>query len=336
MYNFFWIRNEMVIKSNQINRIAVTGASGFIGNHLVHFLKDMGFEVRVLIHKTDIDLNVEKVIGSLNQPETHRKFLKNVDILFHLATVLGSRNLSESEFFQVNRDGTEQILKMAQKNGVKKVVHFSSAGVYGQSTGLIPFREGDHLNPVDVYERSKMAGEKIATTYAKEMDVSVIQPGWVYGEGDRRTFKLIRQINSGLFFITGSGKIKHSPVYIRDLLEATFKVALGGNKGEIYNVGGDPISVKEIVNGIGSILGKKIFPLTVPLIITYPVAFIMGKIFSFFKREAPLTTSKLAFFMRGKPLNSEKIKNDLNVEIKTHYLEGMEKTICWYKEQNWI
>ncbi len=325
------------MKKENNKLIAITGASGFIGSHLVNFMKDKGFSVRVLINKTDLKRDdIEKFYGSINNQGIIKKFLKNVNIVFHLASALGNRIISNEEFLNINKNGTENLLKIAVEQGVEKVVHFSSAGVYGKSSGLTPLKEYDTLNPVDIYEKSKLEGEKIVSSYTDKLNISIIRPGWAYGEGDRRTFKLIKQINSGLFFIVGKGNKLQSPIYIDDLIEAAYKISLNGKNGEIYNAGGTPIQIKKMVDQIVRSLKKKILPFKMPLFLIYPPAFILEKLFSFFNKEAPLTTSKLAFFIRGKPLNSDKLNNELNIKSEISFSEGIKKAIKWYKKMNWL
>ena len=325
------------MKKNNKKLIAITGASGFIGSHLVSFMKNKGFRVRVLINKTDLKRDdIDKFYGSINNKQVIKEILEGVNIVFHLASALGNRIISNEEFLNINKNGTETLLKIAVEQGVEKIVHFSSAGVYGKSSGLIPLKEDDALNPVDIYEKSKLEGEKIALSYTDKLNISLIRPGWAYGGGDRRTFKLIKQINSGLFFIVGKGNKLQSPIYIDDLIEAAYEIALKGGNGEIYNAGGTSIPIKTIVNQIAESLKKKIIPYKMPLFLIYTPTFILEKLFSFFNKEAPLTTSKLAFFIRGKPLNSDKLNNELKIKAETSFSEGIEKAIKWYKKMNWL
>ena len=91
-----------------------------------------------------------------------------------------------------------------------------------------------------------------------------------------------------------------------------------------------------MINTIAAILERRILPLRVPLSILYPPAYTMEKVFSSFGREAPLTRSKLAFFARGKPLDSSKIKQELDCRISTDFGSGMKKAIQWYRDQGWL
>jgi len=317
--------------------IAVTGGSGFIGQHLIRRLLARNNRIKVLIHQNDIkEAEVEKFYGSVNDQEVLFELMDGADVLFHLASALGNRLLSREEFKRVNVEGVRHILKTAQVKKVKKVVCFSSAGVYGKSSGLRPLSEDGPLNPVDIYEQTKLAGEKEALVFKDKLDLSIIRPGWVFGEGDKRTFKLIKQINSGFFFIVGRGIKKHSPIHVSDLIDGALLVAERGGKGEVYNLGGDPCSITEMVQIIAQSLEKKIFPFKCPVSLIYPMAFLMETFFKLFRKEAPLNVAKLAFFLRGKPLNSTKIKQDLGFTNFCDFKNKMFSACRWYKNNNWL
>lgn len=322
--------------SKDIKHVAVTGASGFIGSHLVKFLLSKGMDVRVLIHRTDLDLDVAKYHGSIQDKNFLQKFLDGVDLVFHTAAALGNRRLSRSGFYAVNRSGVTNILDAAHKMGVQKAVIYSSAGVYGKTSGLEPLTENDPLNPRDIYERSKFAGEAAAQDFAGKIHFNIIRPGWVYGPGDKRTFKLIRQIDKGPFFIAGKGLIKHSPIYINDLILASWDIAQRGPDGQIFNAGGPALSVREMVQVISKVLGKNDSSPHLPLWLVLPVAWMSEKLFALFGREGPLTTAKLAFFLRGKPLDSSKISNTLGLDFPTGFEEGISRAVEWYRENGWL
>ncbi len=323
-------------------RIAVTGAAGFVGGHLVRYLVEKNFTVRAVINRSPLpdDLQnhplVERRGGSITDRSSMLRCLEGVDVVFHLATALGNRIMSDDGFFEINRDGTRIVLDAAIECGAKKAIHFSSAGVYGKSSGLTAQKENDPLNPIDIYERSKLAGEAVALSFCDKIDVVALRPGWVYGEGDRRTFKLIKQIRSGLFFVAGSGRINHSPIYVGDLVSASLMAVSKGRNGEIYNVGYDMIPVGKMVETIGGALEKRIFPIKIPIWMVYPPAYILSKLFAVVDKEAPLSPAKLAFFMRGKPLDSSKIKREFAIDSTTSFADGIGNTIAWYRANGWL
>jgi len=323
---------------NQKKIYAVTGGSGFIGSHLVRYFADRGNRVRVLIHqsKTDFGKNVEIINGSITDSVSVNKLVKGCDIVFHLASALGNRLVSDEDFFRINVKGTEIVLQESVKEKVSKAVCFSSAGVYGKNPGTVPLLENAKLNPVDIYEKTKLQGEDKALAFKDKINVSVIRPGWVFGEGDRRTFKLIRQIYKGLFFIVGSGKKIHSPIYVHDLILGTIAVSQREENGEVFNIGGEACSINKMCQTIAQALSKKILPFKVPVFLIYPPALFLEKLFKLFNKEAPLTRAKLAFFQRGKPIDSSKSADLLGFKESGSYERNMGRTISWYRDNNWL
>lgn len=327
-------KNETILK---VGTCAITGASGFIGQHLADALVSQGKRVLVLVHRQDVPGQSEKFYGSLRDPDFLRGFLRGADTLFHLAAAMGNRVLPEADFFRINDDETRVLLEVAVACGVRRVIHFSSAGVYGMNSGVLPLAETAPLHPVDRYERSKLAGEKTALSFADRLALTVIRPGWVYGEGDRRTFKLIRQIQSGYFAVIGSGRIRHSPIHVDDVARGALAAANGATRsGEIYNLGGPALSVCEMVAAIAHALGRRRPRLKVPVLFAAPLARMLDGLYSPFGREAPLGRSKLAFFLRGKPIDSSKIERELGFRPKIDLASGLARSIAWYRERGWL
>jgi len=318
--------------------IAVTGASGFVGGHLVSFLRSRGHRVRVLVHRSERDFGpgVEILKGSVTQFQTVRELVEGTDLVFHLASALGMKLLSDKAFYHINVEGSRILMEEARRAGVEKVVHFSSAGVYGKNPGTEPLPESAPLNPVDIYERTKMQGEQAVLGFRDQVNLTVIRPGWIFGEGDRRTLKLIRQINSGWFFIAGRGHKMHSPIHISDLIAGTWLSAARAPSGEIFNLGGTSLSINRMCRTIARALGKKGIFLRLPIAAVYPLACVLEKGFGAIKREAPLSRAKLAFFLRGKPIDSGRARDILGFQESDTFSGHLRKTVAWYREQGWL
>lgn len=321
-------------------RAVVTGASGFIGSWLVEQLVLRGWDVRVLIHnrRLNTDTNVTTINGDIRDPISLRAAFKDRDILFHLAAALGGSLLDKKEFAGINQTGTANVLNEARSSRIKKVLHFSSAGVLGAVKKKAAAEENYPPAPKNIYDHTKLEGEKTALEFASEgMDISVIRPGWVYGPGDKRTFKLIRAIAKKRFVLVTKGDILQTPVFIDDLIEGTLLCAQKGRRGEIYHLAGSEVlTVKQIVDQIADAAGVKIPSIPLPLPTVKAGAFLLEKTFYLFKKEAPLTRGKLAFFIYPKPLAIDKSRSKLGFYPKTDFASGIKKTIHWYREQGWI
>jgi len=318
----------------------VTGASGFIGSHLVEDLACRGWRVRALVHRRPLPTGAqaETVQGDIQDTALLAKILENAEAVFHLAAALGFARIGREEFFRINAQGTEAVMRAARQAGVKKIVHFSSAGVLGHVPSPIVADENQALNPRDFYDRSKLEGERIARRYAAQgLGVVIVRPGWVYGPGDRRTFKLIKAVGRGRFFLPGPGRTLQTPVHIQDLVAGTHLCLERGRKGEVYNLAGrEVLTVREMVSAIARAAGKKPPRLRLPLLPVKVAAWLMGRAFSLAKKEAPLSPSRLAFFIHPKPLSIGKAVEELDYAPQILFEEGMRQTMAWYKDNGWL
>ncbi len=321
-------------------RILISGASGFVGTHLAQRLLEERWSIRLLRHvsKVDEEEKFEIVRGDVLDLESILKACHGVDLIFHLAAALGSPTRKRKEFSRINVEGTQNLLQAALKARVKRVIHVSSAGVLGEVERGKIATEDFPLKPKSIYDKTKLEGERIALRAAKEgMDVIVLRPGWVYGPGDKRTFKLIRAIAEKKFILLTKGDICQTPVFIADLVEGILLSAKRGKSGEIYNLAGkEVLSIEKIVKTIAAKTGSKVYRLPVPLPLLKAFAWSLGKSFSLLNKEAPLSMERLAFFIYPKPLCIQKASEELCYSPEFNFEKGMEKAIAWYKKEGWL
>jgi dihydroflavonol-4-reductase len=323
-----------------MKRAFVTGASGFIGHYLVEKLLQEGWQVQVLVHRKGIaqEQKCEIIQGDITDPDSFKEALKGTDVLFHMAAALGASLISKKEFSQINAEGTANILRAAKEAGVKKIIHFSSAGVFGSVKKNERADENYPLNPINTYDKTKLEGENIAIRLKEQgMNIIILRPGWVYGPGDRRTFKLIKAIANKRFMLVTRGKAWQTPVFIDDLIKGIFLSLEKGKSGEIYHLAGaEVLTVKEMAETIAHCTETRIPLIFIPLFKAVPAAWIMEKIFSLFKKEAPLTRGKLSFFIHPKPLSIKKAQDELGYTPQIDFKTGMARTVDWYRENNWL
>lgn len=318
----------------------VTGASGFIGTHLVSELLQRNWEVGVLVHNRTINKQdkVRVFRGDIRNSPVLKEALQDTDVLFHLAAALGASLIDRREFFRINAEGTENVLRAAQEAGVKRVIHFGSAGVLGSVKENEAVGEDHPPHPIDIYEKTKLEGEKAALRYARGgLDIVVVRPGWAYGPGDRRTFKLIKAIAKKRFILVTKGKTRHTPVYIHDLISGVLLCVAKARGGEIYHLAGEQVlSVKDMVSAIAESTHSKIPPFFLPLLPVRLAAWKMEKAYHLFHREPPLSRGKLGFFIHPKPLSIQKAKKDLGYSPQTDFQTGMRTTVAWYQAHGWL
>lgn len=321
-------------------RALVTGAGGFVGSRLALRLRAGDWMVR------GFDLGPapgdwpdgDYIQGDIRDKSLAPRAVEGMDVVFHLAAALGASRLGEGEFLAVNEGGTRNVLEAARAAGVRRAVHFSSAGVLGHVADNQPAGEDADLDPRDAYDRSKLAGERAALEIGGQgWDVVVIRPGWVYGPGDRRTLKLIRSIAGGRFVMMGRGAARQTPVFIDDLTAGTILAADKGRAGQVYNLAGaEVLTVAEMAGAIARACGRRMPRLRVPTGPTRAAAWAMGKAFGAIGREAPLNPSRLAFFLHPKPLRIDKAAAELGFAPRVGFEAGLARAVAWYRQNGWL
>jgi len=318
----------------------VTGGLGFVGRRLCAALAAKGWKVKAfdLQPAGGVPADIDFVAGDIRDAEAVEKAMAGTEMIFHLAAALGASRIEAEGFMAVNAGGTRNVMEAARKNGVRRVVHFSSAGVLGHVRPGDVADEKYPLDPQDTYDKTKLAGERIALEAAAAgLDVVVIRPGWIYGPGDRRTIKLVRSIAKGRFLLPGKGDTLQSPTYIDDLVAGTILCAERGRAGEIYNVAGkDALPVRVMAETIAAALGKRLPRFRPPMGPTRAAGAVLGKLFGLVGKEAPLNPSRLAFFVHPKGLKIDKARAELGFEPKVDFAEGMARAVAWYRQAGWL
>ena len=168
----------------------VTGATGFIGSHLVEELLKGGHRVTCLVRKTSNlqwinGLNVRLIYGDCTIKESLLNAVADFDYIFHLAGLTKAAN--ERDFFSANALGTENLVSaVIEKNpDTKRFVYLSSLAAAGPSCDGTPAKEAGEPKPVSAYGRSKLEGERIVMRHKNTIPVTVIRPPAVYGPRDK-------------------------------------------------------------------------------------------------------------------------------------------------------
>jgi nucleoside-diphosphate-sugar epimerase len=320
----------------------VTGATGFTGSHLTRRLVGAGINVRVLVRpSSDLmllnGLKVETIFCDLATEMIPPIAMEGVDTVYHIAAAYRRESLPRQYFFDVNSNGTERMLKAALHAGVTRFVHCSTVGVLGEIKNP-PATETSSYCPADVYQESKMEGERKALEYIKEHDLPgvIIRPGAIYGPGDTRLLKLFRAIDRGYFWMIGNGENFYHLVYIDDLIDGF--ILAGEQKeieGEIFIIAGNtPIKVKELVRLIAEILERPVSQRRVPISPVKLAAIIAERTFRPLGIEPPLYTRRLDFFVKTRAFDISKARKILGYSPKIDLRTGLTRTIEWYRHNN--
>lgn len=250
-------------------KVLVTGATGFVGGHLVDRLLARGDSVTALVRSPSraagaAARGVRLVQGDLGDQAALRESVQGQDVIYHVAALTGA--VDEAEFMAANRDGTANLAIAAGAAGSDpRFVLVSSMAAGGPSLHGVP-RQGNEPNqPVTMYGRSKLASEQVLQ--AEPIRWTILRPPTVYGPRDRDNLLTLFKVSRlGVAPVFGSGAMALSVVHVADLVDA---IVLAGNaegvEGELFYVNHpDVITSAELVRTIGQEMGKELRLLRIP------------------------------------------------------------------------
>ncbi len=244
-----------------MKKILVTGYTGFIGSHLIDSFKK-NYEIFGLSRSKDKNPDIIQIKGDIRNI-TAKKMPKKLDAIIHLAAMTDVLYCQKNpvECFDVNVNGTQNMLEIARKLGIK-FFYISTHHVYGQPKSL-PVKENFQQNPESIYSSSKSAAELVCRTYSSsyDMDVSLLRIFSVYGPNSPKhlvTNRLISQLFNGDKFEVGNLSPKRDFVYVTDVVNAIKKILQKSTGSNTFNIGtGKSYSIKEICNILQKINNKK-------------------------------------------------------------------------------
>ncbi len=254
----------------------VTGATGFLGSHVARALADNGADLRLLVRQSSNtkniqDLKAELVTGDLRDPVSLEKGIAGCDVVFHVAADYRLWVRDPEEMYRVNVEGTRAILETARKNKARRVVYTSSVATMGFTSNGQPADENSTVSlgkMIGPYKRSKFMAEQVAIEAARSgQNIVVVNPSTPVGERDIKP--------------TPSGRIvvdflkKKFPAYVDtglNLVDAT-ECARGhiaalerGRSGERYILGGENLTLKQILDKLAAITGLPSPSIRVPYV----------------------------------------------------------------------
>ena len=178
-------------------KILVTGGTGFTGKALVRRLLDQGHTVVALDSKEGLktrelrEWGAEVVLGSVTDPDVVRRSMQGVEVVHHLAAAFREMNVPDSHYWNVNVQGTRNVLEAALAQGVRKLVYCSTFDVYG-NIDRAPGGEDAPIHPADYYHRTKYEAEPVVQElHRRGLPSVILRPAAIYGPGDPERFLMI-------------------------------------------------------------------------------------------------------------------------------------------------
>lgn len=320
----------------------VTGGTGFIGSHLVDTLiaHDDYSEVRCLVRNNEKWLkgkNYTKIKGDLDDLAVLKKAVDGADVIFHLAGLVMAPTYQDFE--HANVDATENLLRIAQKQGIGKMVVLSSLAAAGPSQGR-PVTEEDPMNPVSMYGKSKKQMEEMIHRISDDdTSITILRPPAVYGPREDQIYSFFKAVSKRVCPIIGDGEHpKISLVYVTDVVQAILKAAEQTETGvHTYFITGKKVHTWNEIRGTATkVLGKKSIPIYIKPKFVKKIAGLFEKTASFFGTYPVINREKAKEMILEWTCSSEKAEKELGYEPKYTIAEGIARTIHWYQLHHWL
>ncbi len=309
-------------------RVLVTGAGGFIGSHLCELCLAKGAHVRAFVHYNsrndwgmleDLDRRklreIEVQTGDLRDPEAVRRAVRTCNYVFHLGALIGIpySYVNPADVVSTNVLGTLHVLQACMDSGVERIVQTSTSEVYGTAQ-YVPMDEAHPLHPQSPYAASKVGSDKLAESFFRTygLPVTVLRPFNTYGprQSPRAVIPtIITQALHSNKIRLGSLEPRRDLTFVTDTARGFVAAAVSAAaKGATVQLGSNrEISVRELVETIGKLMGKKLKPVVEEA------------------RRRPKSSEVERLYA-----SNRRAKELLGWQPRVDIAEGLEKTIKWF------
>jgi nucleoside-diphosphate-sugar epimerase len=321
-------------------RALVTGATGFVGSHLVEALRRRGHEVTALARSPRkaealTSQGARVVAGDLYDAAALDRAAAGQDIVYHVAGVVAARD--EAEFLRANRDGTGNILDAAERSGNPRFVLVSSLAAAGPAPLGAPLTGRETPRPVTAYGRSKLAAEEMVRGSALRW--SVIRPPIVYGPRDREVLKIFRLARLHLAPVFGDGSQELSAVHASDLADAL--VAAGESPATIGGIypacHPEVFTSAELGRAVARAMGRSVTTIRIPIPVARALLSLTEAGARLARQVTILTADKAnEFFQPAWTGDPGPLTRDTGWRATCNLQSGLANTYEWYRQAGWL
>ena len=328
----------------------VTGATGFLGSHVARALAAQGAQLRLLVRPTsDLrnieDLNAERVQADLRDPASIEKALVGCEAVFHVAADYRLWVRDPEQMYRSNVEGTRSLLESARKQGVRRVVYTSSVATMGfASNGQADGHLADEQSPVSLadmighYKRSKFMAEQVAFEAARAgLDVVVVNPTTPIGERDVKptpTGRIVLDFLKRKFpaYVETGLNLVDATECARGHLEAFAK----GKSGERYILGGENLTLKQILDRLAAITGLKSPTVKLPYVFAFATGLVDEMVTGRLLRREPRATID-AVRMGRKMMFVSSAKAERELGWQTVPVDGaLRRSVEWFRANGYV
>ena len=324
-------------------KIFITGATGSIGAHLTKMLSERGYTLHVLVRSLEKaqQLNFDNVVpflGDITDKQSIDRAMQGCQQAYHLAAMAKVWAKNSGQFYQINVQGTVNVLQSAVKHQIKKVVVCSTAGVLGPSiNGVVTEEKTRDIDLFNEYEGSKAMMESRVKDFAinHNLDVVIVSPTRVYGPflfGAPSSITLLidKYVNGNWRIYPGHGQKTGNYIYIEDVALGHILAMEKGRKGATYLLGGENYDYATFYEKLGAISGIKRKMYTLPLSFLTTFARLQLLLAEYFGIEPLVTPKWIAKARYDWKVSPQKAVEELGLPV-TPIDVGIKETIAYLK-----
>jgi nucleoside-diphosphate-sugar epimerase len=316
--------------------VFVTGALGFIGSAIADRYRDAGADVRGVDMRADRAHGI--VAGDISSPGDWQAHMVGCDLVVHTAALV-SNVASLERVWDVNVHGTRRVLDGAVAASIPRVVHFSSAAVYGH----VRPDPVDERHPVRttgaVYGDTKIATEQVVLQAhaASEIGVTVLRPGDVYGPGSRPwTILPLEMLRRRQVLLPARGRGSFNPVFVDDLVDAVLLAATEQGTGQVFNItGGEAVETRTFFGHYTRMLSIGPPPVA-PTALAIIGAEVIGRASRAVGRHSEASAATVRMLAGRGAVSIEKARRILGYTPRIDLPEGMRRTEAWLRADGYL
>jgi len=315
----------------------VTGASGFVGGHIVDALVASGRRVRCLVRPGSdrrwLDgTGVAYAVGTVDDVAAMRSALDGVDLVFHLAALTTAPR--ESDYDRVNRGGVVRLVE-AMASHPARLVFCSSLAAGGPARAGRPLTEADAPAPIGPYGESKARAEQVVLSSG--MRAVVVRPPAVYGPRERDILSAFRLASHGLAIRTGPPGQQLAMVHVADLVRGLIAAALSATATGVYYISGGNHAWEEIVAAMGAAVGRPSHIIPLPAAVLQVAARGARAWARLSGAKAVLTPERARDLLQPAwTCDDSRARRDLGYAPAIALADGMRATAEWYRAAGWL
>lgn len=290
-------------------KIAITGASGFVGRHLVDALADAGHRLRLIVHKSRPEsragVSLETVTASVHNSDSLAEAFRGVDLVFHLVGIIAETK--ELTFEKTVSAGTHNVVAACRACNVKRIIYLSAAGASSSA--------------LSKYHQAKWKAEEAVRSSG--LKYTIFRPSVIFGQGDGFVSTLVSLIRKfPVVPIIGDGRYELQPVYVKDLVSILKdSVRLDRTLNKTIEVGGpERLQFREIISTVKRVLKKKRGNIYLPLWFMRINALILERIM----KPAPITADQLLMLKAGNICDNRQLDEVFDIKL-TGFEEGLKR-----------